>query len=448
MARPESRAHTSEDHDLRARAEQIIAAAGGPVSGRRPSSESDTLRAPQLHEIELELQCEELKRTQLAAEAARERYFDLFEHAPVGYVTIDAAGNVREANQTFRTMTGAVLRGLVGQPFARLVVEEDQDIYYHQRMRLGVEAPQGSEVRLGRVGGEALWVRLASSRAFGPAGEAVTRVAVTDISELKRVQAALEVSKVAADAANQAKSQFLANMSHELRTPLCGMIPTCELLLDGELVPEQRELAEILMKSSQGLLGVIGEILDYAKIEAGRMTIERIAFMPAELVQEVRDLMTPAAMAKKLRLTTLLPPVSARGARVCLGDPAHLREILLNLVGNALKFTSDGEVTLSLTMRPGQAGEPGEAATARVFFGVGDTGIGMSADEVLHLGEPFRQADGSIRRRFGGTGLGVAICQRLLGLMGSRLEVRSRPGFGSHFGFTLDLETRASGSVA
>ncbi len=291
--------------------------------------------------------------------------------------------------------------------------------------------PVDTEVRMLTRGGEYRWYRLRGSPGFDASGRVVrSSGCMQDVTEAREAREALLRATEAAQAANRAKTAFLATMSHEIRTPMNGIIGMTALLADTVLGRVQREYAEAIRTSSNSLLAIINDILDFSKIEAGKLEIESLEMDLRGNVEEVGSMMALQAAMKELELIVDVRPEVPQAV---LGDPQRIRQCLVNLVGNAIKFTARGEIVIEVRLERQFDG------VAWVRFEVRDTGIGIAPEARAELFQPFTQADSSTTRKFGGTGLGLSIVKRLVELMGGEVSVASEFGKGSTFGFALPL---------
>nr|WP_251140384.1 PAS domain-containing protein [Rhodoferax sp. U11-2br] len=321
--------------------------------------------------------------------------------------------------------------------FFALIHADDQPAFvqaFKNSARFGARISLDFRLRHQQTGA-LIWVHGESMPKAADDGGVLWNGYLADISQAKQASEDLQRAKEAAEVASRAKSDFLANMSHEIRTPMNGVIGMTELVLDTELSTEQREYLEIVKLSSDTLLRVINDILDFSKIEAGKLQIEAIPFqLPQMLNETIKQLAVPA-QAKGLALVCDL---DQRVPQALVGDPGRLQQILMNLMGNAIKFTDHGEVALSVRAEPAPGGR------VRLRCSVKDTGIGIAQAKLDSIFEAFSQEDSSITRRFGGTGLGLSISSRLVAAMGGQMSVRSALGAGSQFDFDVLMDYATS----
>ena len=367
-------------------------------------------------------------RERLEAEAKLEsRYRRLFERNLAGLLRLDAGGRILECNPACARLLGyGSPNELVGSSVTeRCAFPEYAGVLLKPRAE---GEPQ--EVCLKRADGAPIWVLAGVSPAEDEAGGAtVSEVTLLDITRQRESEKEILEAKTAAEAANQAKSEFLANMSHEIRTPLNGILGMTRLALQGDLNPEAREYLNLAVFSAESLLTIVNDVLDFSKIEARKVEIEQVDFDPRSVFRKAVRSLEPRAAEKGLDLhLEVAPDVPRRIA----ADPTRVRQVLLNLAANAVKFTEKGEVAVKIRRE--------SDAANRLLFEVADTGIGVPADKRELIFEPFSQADGGTTRRYGGTGLGLAVCAQLVGLMGGRIWFEERPGGGSRFLFTIRFE--------
>ena len=555
---------------LRQRAEELFQADEKLIlEPTTPEEKKLLFHELRVHQIQLEMQNEELRRAQADLDASEARYFDLYDLTPVGCLTLDVPGMILEANLAAAAMLGVAKDKLVNQPINKFLFKEDQDLFYLRRQQaFKSNKPQVSEILLKRPDGSSLWAKTQATLSAG--GE--FWMVMSDISERKKAEEALEArteelrtenrrmacilagtqagtwewniqtseiifneqwagiigysleelspvsietwmkyahpddlqksgellekhfrgelefyececrmkhkngqwvwvmdrgkvalwtdngkpswmfgthhnimerkqaedelhhAKVAAETANIAKNQFLSTMSHEIRTPMNSVLGAIQMLQQGELTQEEQELTEIAIQSGVQLVALINDILDLAKIEAGKIELEIADFNLASMISDTINILSLQAREKGLLLTASqdrdVPPVLK-------GDAGRLRQILINLIGNAIKFTQKGKITLHIQK------EREDIHSVTLCFLVRDSGIGIAADKLEHIFDPFTQADCSTTRRYGGTGLGLAICKQFVELMGGTIGAESRDGGGSAFRFTVVLEKQA-----
>jgi two-component system, sensor histidine kinase and response regulator len=368
---------------------------------------------------------------------SEQRYRLLFERNLAGVLRSTLDGRLLEKNDAFAQIVGYTSAGELAQCNTADFYYDVQDRPELIRELTAKKALMNRELCLRRRDGSLVWALANMSLVEDSAGgDSVVEGIFIDITDRKRVEEQLRKAKEAADAANRAKSEFLANMSHEIRTPMNGVMGMTDLLLETELTGQQRDYMETVKDSAQSLVTVIDDILDFSKIEAGQVKFERVAFNLPELLKNVVRSLSVHADEKGLEL---LLETGRDVPSVLRGDPTRLRQVLINLLGNAIKFTVQGEVLLAVRV------SSRDGCNVSLEFSVSDTGIGIPLDKQAQIFTAFTQADGSITRRHGGTGLGLSISKRLVEMMGGEMEVESEPGKGSTFRFRAVFDTPAGG---
>ena len=456
-----------QQHDLlmRAMAERQLDDAqqlkDSQVSKIAELTAAELLHELQVHQVELEMQNETLRRAQIELEASRDRYVDLYDFAPVGYLTLNADGMIEEINLTATTLLGRERKHLLHRQFTSLVATDDHDRWMKLFLKVLKEDPKGSvELFMQRGGCIVFPVRLDVVKQEVGNGGTALRVVLADITESQRNRIELDMhrhhledlvaqrtselvtARIQAETANIAKSAFLANMSHEIRTPMNGIIGMANILRREGVSEQQAKRLDTIDASAQHLLSVINDILDISKIEAGKLTLDEAPVVVSSLLANVSSILAERAKGKGIHLLI----EAGHLPHNLVGDPTRVQQALLNYATNAVKFTNTGSVTLRALM------QEQTADTATVRFEVQDTGIGIAPEVMARLFCDFEQADNSMTRKYGGTGLGLAITRRLAALMGGEVGADSTAGAGSTFWFTVKLtkteETTATPEAA
>ncbi len=428
---------------------QAMASAVDPAA-MAPADVRQLLHELHVHQIELEMQNEELREAQGTLDIVRERYFDLYDLAPVGYCTVSEQGLVMQANLTAAGLLGIARSGLLSQAFWRLIQNDDQDTYYLRRkLLLETGMPQSFELRLLGKDGAVFWAGVTMTIARDQDGVAEYRVVFVNIAErkeadaqrglldlaLKETNRKLEQAVTDADKANRAKSEFLSSMSHELRTPLHAILGFAQLMdqaIASVAVEQKGNIGQIL-KAGWHLLKLVDEILDLAAVEAGKLELALAPVELAGLLGECVDMVTP--MAQQRGIALVLPEA---GLSLCMhADRNLLKQALLNLLSNAVKYNHAGG---TVTMRYA------ECAARRVRITIANTGAGLTPHQLGQLFQPFNRL-GRESGSEGGTGIGLVLSKRLVELMGGQIGAHSTPGQHTAFWIELVLAEQASASA-
>ena len=375
------------------------------------------------------LQNEELLRVQTDLERSRDQYQELYDYAPVAYLTLTANGFIKSINLTGANLLGQVRSKLLGKPLSSFINKPDfPTLYQHYADVQKSECRHTCEVGLSKTYFSNPYVRLESIKEILDGGEIGLKMAISDITERRKIDIELQKAKESAEMARQAMANFIANMSHEIRTPMNAIMGFAEIVAHDDTASDRtRDHVGVILTASKSLLVIVNEILDLSKLQSGHFVIEGTTFDLHELVSDTVQFFENMTILKGIKITYEYGPDVPI---LVHGDHLRLRQVLVNLIGNAQKFTDKGSIIVSV-----QLGDKPDV----LHFIVTDTGIGMTPDQLGKIFNPFIQADNRVSRRYGGTGLGTTISKQIVALMGGDIWAESEFGVGSVFHFTSNL---------
>ena len=405
-----------------------------------PETTQGLLHELQVHQIELEMQNEELRESHIALDIVRTRYFDLYDLAPIGYLTLNAHGAIQQANLTVANLLGMTRGSLIKQPLSKLILKADQDIYYLSHKKLMESGdPQSFDLQIVKSDLSIFWANLVITLANAYSSNADNsldtdldteqelRVVLSDISARKQAEQALQEAKLIADKANLAKSEFLSSMSHELRTPLNAILGFAQLIECGAPPPTitQQKNVEQILKAGWYLLELINEILDLAVIESGKVVLHIESLSLAEVLNDAEAMLEHQAQQRGINI--LFPQTA--DVYYVKADRVRMKQVIVNLLSNAIKYNKpSGSVNVSYIKKNNQ----------RIRICVQDTGEGLTAENMAQLFQPFNRL-GKDSSKQEGTGIGLVVSKRIAELMGGTIGMESTVGKGSVFWVEFDL---------
>jgi PAS domain S-box-containing protein len=375
----------------------------------------------------------ERKALQFALERREEKYRGIIENMNLGLIEVDTEENICYANQSFCQATGYTPEQLLGQKAVDIFLRGmDTEMVQQVQERRTKGLSDAYELQMKNARGEEVWMLISGGPLYDDHKQYIGSIGIhLDITAHKKMEVDLREAILKAEESSHAKELFLANMSHEIRTPMNAIVGMSRLLAQTPLNAQQESFLKAISTSSENLLVIINDILDFSKIEAGKLQIEKVAFEVREVVEQVREVLAYKVEENGLQLQVRIDP---KIARVLRGDPFRINQVLLNLTGNAVKFTPSGSVEIIASLKY-------ETPTLQVVeFKVKDTGIGIGKSKLGHIFDSFTQEDNTITRKYGGTGLGLSICKRLVELMGGTIEAESEKNRGTTMCFTLGFE--------